>query len=304
MPELPEVQTTVDGLNKTVKGRKIIDVWTDYKSSHKMHSQSIKSPAYFKQFKKKIIGAKIVKAERRAKNILIKLSNNETILIHMKMTGHLMYGKYSYEKKGNTWKAADKGPLTDPFNQFLHVVFSLDKGQLAFSDMRKFAKVSFIETGRLEESLHLKNLGPEPLDAKFTYPLFKERLLKKPKGKIKQALMDQSVISGIGNIYSDEILWRANVHPLSVVRKIPEANLKLIFKATKVTLFKGIDFGGDSTSDYRNIFGERGQFQANHNAYQMHKKKCKKPGCPGVLERITVGGRSAHYCPVHQTLFS
>jgi formamidopyrimidine-DNA glycosylase len=304
MPELPEVQTTVNGINQTVKGRKIIDVWTDYKSAHKMHSRSIKNVNYFKEFKKKIVGAKIVEAKRRAKNILISLSNNETVLIHMKMTGHLMYGAYTYDKKTNKWHSAEKGPLEDSFNQFLHVVFTLDNNKhLAFSDMRKFAKVSYIETSDVEKSFHLEHLGPEPLDKKFIYKDFKVRLLLRPKGKIKQVLMNQSVIAGIGNIYSDEILWLADVHPLSIVVKIPEKNFKLMFTAMKKTLEKGIDFGGDSTSDYRNIKGERGKFQATHNAYQMNKKPCKRHGCKGILERIMVGGRSAHFCPVHQKLF-
>jgi formamidopyrimidine-DNA glycosylase len=279
MPELPEVQTTVNGLNQTVKGRKIVDVWTDYKSSLKMHLHSIKNPAYFKNFKKKIIGTKIVGAKRRAKNILIELSNKEIILVHMKMTGHFVYDP-------------------KPNYPFVHLVFSLDNGKkLVFSDMRKFAKVMLLEKDGLE------HLGPEPLDKSFKFENFKLRILMRPKGKIKQVLLDQSLIAGIGNIYSDEILWLANVHPLSIVNKIPEQNLKLMFEAMKKTLAKGIDFGGDSTSDYRNIKGERGKFQATHNAYQMNKKRCKKRGCQGILERMVVGGRSAHFCPVHQKIF-
>lgn len=279
MPELPEVQTTVDGLNRTVKGRKIIGVWTDYKSPYKHYAESIKNPKYFQSFKKKIVGAKILGAKRRAKNILINLSNNKTILVHMKMTGHFVYDP-------------------KPNYPFVHLSFDLDnKKKLVFSDMRKFAKVTLLPEKSLE------NLGLEPLDKHFTYKDFKTRLFLKPKGKIKQVLLDQSVVVGIGNIYSDEILWLANVHPLSIVKKIPEENLKLAFKAMKKTLEKGIDFGGDSTSDYRNIKGERGRFQATHNAYQMNKKPCKKRGCKGILERIVVGGRSAHFCPVHQTLF-
>ncbi len=305
MPELPEVQTTVNGLNKTIRGLVISDVWTDYRSSHKMHSQSIKDAPYFRKFKKKTVGARIVKARRRAKNILIDLHNSETILIHMKMTGHLMYGSYTFDKKTKKWITKSKGPLQDPFNQFIHFVVTFKNGkQLVFSDMRKFAKVSLIETADHDESVHLKGLGPEPLDKDFDFKLFYTRLAKKPKGKIKQVLMDQSVIAGVGNIYSDEILWLSNVHPLSTVDKIPLPNLTRIFTTMKTTLKKGIDFGGDSTSDYRNIKGEPGKFQATHNAYQMHKKKCKKRGCPGTLERIVVGGRSAHFCPVHQILYS
>jgi formamidopyrimidine-DNA glycosylase len=285
MPELPEVQTTVDGLNKTVKGRTIVDVWTDYKSPYKHYAQSIKNQKYFQSFKKKIIGAKILGAKRRAKNILINLSNNETILVHMKMTGHFVYDP-------------------KPKYPFVHLIFDLDNAKrLVFSDMRKFAKIALIETADIEKSLHLEHLGPEPLDKKFTYSEFRNRLLLKPKGKIKQVLLDQTVIAGIGNIYSDEILWLAGVHPVSIVAKIPEKNTKLMFEAMKKTLEKGIDFGGDSTSDYRNIKGERGKFQAVHNAYQMNKKPCKKRGCKGILERMMVGGRSAHFCPVHQKLF-
>lgn len=318
MPELPEVQTTVNGINKTVKGLKIVDVWTDYSGSSphfakawtghgKMHAQSIRSPLYFKKFKKKVVGSKIKGARRRAKNILIDLSNNETILIHMKMTGHIMYGEYKFDRRvppNGGWRAIKLGPLQDPYNQFIHFVLIFENGkQLVFSDVRKFAKVSLIETKNHDESIHLAHLGPEPLDKNFTYEKFKERLLKRPNGKIKSVLMDQTLISGIGNIYSDEMLWLSNVHPLSVVSKIPEANLKLMYNAMKEVLLKGIDFGGDSTSDYRNIKGERGTFQATHNAYQMNKKKCKKRGCTGTLERIIVGGRSAHFCPVHQRVY-
>jgi formamidopyrimidine-DNA glycosylase len=280
MPELPEVQTTVNGLNRTVKGRKIVTVWTDYKSAHKMHAESIKNPKYFQKFKKKVSGQKILGAKRRAKNILISLANGETILVHMKMTGHFVYD-------------AEKD------YPYIHLVFTLDNGKrLIFSDLRKFAKVALLNDS------HLANLGPEPLDKNFNYKVFRERLLKRPNGKIKQVLLDQSLVAGIGNIYSDEILWRASVHPLSKVEKIPETNFKAMFKATRETLKKGIDFGGDSTSDYRNIEGKPGRFQATHRAYQRTKEKCSKPGCRGRIERLVIGARSAHFCSVHQTLYS
>ena len=169
--------------------------------------------------------------------------------------------------------------------------------------MRKFAKVTLLSTKEIHDSVHLKDLGPDPLDKKFTYAAFKSQLLKRSNGKIKTVLMDQSLIAGIGNIYSDEILWRASVHPLSMVSKIPEKNLKEMFKAMKEVLSKGIRFGGDSMSDYRNIEGERGKFQDHHKAYKRNKKPCLKKGCKGILERVVVGTRSAHFCPVHQELY-
>ncbi len=295
MPELPEVQTTVNGLNRTVKGRKILDVWTDYGSKiynsrfSIFNKNQIKNSKYFKEFKKKIVGARILKARRRGKNVLIDLNNHETILVHMKMTGHFFY---------NPPKNAS----------FIHFDLTLDnKKHLAFSDMRKFAKITLIPTDKLDESLHVLHLGPESLDKKFTFEIFKEGLLKKPKGKIKTVLMDQEIIVGIGNIYSDEILWRTSVHPLSIVQAIPEnppaGGLKEMFKAMKETLKKGIDFGGDSMFDYRNINGEKGKFQDYHRAYQRTGLKCLKPGCKGIIKRIVVGTRSAHFCPVHQKLF-
>lgn len=285
MPELPEVQTTVDGINKTVLNRTIIGVTTTYKSSFYKGKDEIKDPEFFKKFSKRVIGQKILKAERRAKNILIHLSKGDTILAHMKMTGYFFYN-----------------PPTEA--QFIRLVFDLDNGdKLALSDMRRFAKITIIKTSELVNSAHLANIGPEPLGKNFQFSIFKSQLMKRPNGKIKQVLMDPSVIAGIGNIYSDEILWRADIHPLSLIKSIPDKNLELAFKAMKEVLKKGIDFGGDSMSDYRNIEGKKGKFQDHHHAYRKHKTSCSKRGCKGTLERVVVGARSAHFCPVHQTLF-
>ncbi len=285
MPELPEVQTTVNGINATVRGRKIVDIWTDYKSKHKMHHGSIKDERFYKEFCKKVVGQKILRAERRAKNVLIYISGGHTLLIHMKMTGHFVYDRPNY-----------------PFVRFS---MKLDNGKvLALSDMRRFAKVTIIDTKDLDKSLHLENIGPEPLEKNFDYKKFKERVSKRPNGKIKQVLLDQSVVAGIGNIYSDEILWRASVHPASIVGKIPEKNFKEMFKAMKETLKRGIDFGGDSMSDYRNIKGERGKFQEHHEAYRRTGKPCRKRSCSGTISRMVIGGRSAHFCSKHQKLYA
>ena len=306
MPELPEVQTTVNGLNQHVVGLKIVDVWTDYRSVSHIGKDNIKDKIFFTSFKKKILGKKIAGASRRAKNVLIHLSSGSTILIHMKMTGHIMYGRYKFDKKKtkDPWTPVDEGPLKDPFNKFIRLAFTLsDKKQLVLSDMRRFAKVTLIESKNLEESPHLKGIGPEPLTKKFTYEVFKKQIRNRPSGRIKNVLMDQTLIAGIGNIYSDEALFRSNIHPESRVAKIPEKNLKLLYPAIKEVLKKGLDFGGDSTSDYRNLKGERGRFQAEHKVYRRKGKPCPKTGCKGIIVRKVVGGRSAHFCPVHQKLF-
>jgi formamidopyrimidine-DNA glycosylase len=305
MPELPEVQTTVDGLNRVAKGKKIVDVWTDLAvklPTLPHHHITIKSRSFFAAFKKLVIGATIKKAERRAKNILIHLSNGQSIWIHMKMTGHMMYGSYVYDTKTKTWKPDPKeknDALRDPFNKFLHTVFTLSNAkQLVLSDMRKFAKVTIIATKDIP--VVLSELGPEPLEKSFSAKDFRDRLLKRPNRPVKEVLLDQSIISGIGNIYSDEMLWLAGIHPLRKVSDIRSTEMKKLYASMKLVLLKGIDFGGDSTSDYRDIHGNKGAFQANHNAYRMTGKKCKKKGCTGSIVRIAFGGRGAHFCPVHQ----
>jgi formamidopyrimidine-DNA glycosylase len=309
MPELPEVQTTVNGISKVAVGKKITNVWTDYNSLFHAAKDNIKNPKYFQKFKKEVVGTKIIGASRRAKNVLIHLSSKQTILLHMKMTGHVMYGKYQFNKQTrDPWTPVEKNnknykALSDPFNKWIHFVIELnDKHQLVLSDMRKFAKVTLLPTDKIEESNDLRHLGPEPLDSQFTLNIFKERIYKKPNGKIKTVLMDQTLIAGVGNIYSDEVLWRAGIHPEERVSNISDKAFKVMFEATQATLRKGIDFGGDSMSDYRNIDGERGQFQEHHQAYRRTGKPCKKPGCKGTIIRKVVGGRSAHFCDTHQKL--
>lgn len=315
MPELPEVETTTKGLRKTILGLVIKNVWTDLATKDKRQRDSIASPDFFKIFRKEVVGKKILSVKRRAKNILINISGGKTILVHMKMTGHLLYGKYVKHRVFDkiSWLPSGNGPLSDPYNRFIHVVFTLTspppppyQGEgivthLAFSDARKFGKITLLETETMHESKHLKNIGPEPLDKQFTIKNFKLRILKKPNGKIKTTLMDQSVIAGIGNIYSDEILWRASVNPERKVCDIKENELKKIFKAIKEILAKGINFGGDSMSDYRNIHGLPGKFQLHHQAYRRTGEKCGKKDCNGIIKRKIIGGRSAHFCLRHQS---
>jgi len=316
MPELPEVHTTVTILNTLISGKKIESAWSNYDSPHYVGKENIKDVLYFSYFKKQISGKDITSVYRRGKNILInlsgdtvsrsslthkKLGDNPTILIHMKMTGHLLFGKYSYTKKENVWLAQDEGPLQDPFNQFIHFTLSFFDGTtLAFSDMRKFATVKLLkDEGAVQHEL--KKLGPEPLDPTYDWQSFKENLLCRPRQKIKTALMDQSLIVGIGNIYSDEMLWSSSIHPERTVASLSDIDFKNLLRNGKKVLEKGIDFGGDSMSDYRNPYGLPGDFQKKHNAYRRTGESCKKRGCDGTMLRKVVGGRSAHFCSKHQT---
>lgn len=287
MPELPEVETTVRGLRRTILGLTIKDVWTNLATKDKRQRDAVANTEYFKVFKKNVKNKKIKSIERQAKNILINLSDNKTILIHMKMTGHLLFNNK---------------------DKFVHVIFSLsNKNYLVFSDMRKFGKITLLDSegngtsyGAGTKTSYLAHLGPEPLGKDFTWQKLKERLRKKPNGKIKTVLMDQTIIAGIGNIYSDEILWQAGIHPERKISKIKETELKEIFKAMQKILLKSIKFGGDSMSDYINISGEKGKFQLHHEAYRRTGEKCRKNGCKGIIKRKMINGRSAHFCSIHQ----
>lgn len=303
MPELPEVHTTVTGLRKNIVGLRISDVWTDYNSPYFKGSNTIKDPIFYKKFKGITIGKKIISVERRAKNILIELENEIIVLIHLKMTGHLLYGEYIFDKskKNDPWEAVYPESLRDPFNSHVHLVFSLsNKKYLALSDTRTFAKVTFFHKKELLSTPHLEHLGPEPISDNFSFKEFSVRIRSKNSGKIKLILMDQTVIAGIGNIYADETLWQAGIHPLRDISTLSSMELHRIYNSMRMLLNKSISLGGDSMSDYRNIDGERGGFQKHHNAYKRKGLECMKKGCKGIIKRIVVGGRGTHFCDMHQ----
>jgi len=166
MPELPEVETIVRDLRMKVLKRAFIDVWADTE-------KIIKRPKKFEEFREKIKGKKILKVKRRAKNIIFELSDNLILLIHQKLTGHLMYGKW--QMKDNKWEPENSEILKDRVNTYIHLLFFLDNGlMLALSDLRKFAKVELWEKEEFYSSLDFKSLGPEPLDKSFTFDKFKE----------------------------------------------------------------------------------------------------------------------------------
>jgi len=290
MPELPEVETTVRGLKSRVLNRTFVDAWTDF-------PKMVKRPEGFDEFKKGILGKKIENVRRRAKNILIDLSGGKVLLIHQKLTGHLLVGEW--KRADGKWRPTGKGPLSDSVNSFIHLIFWLDKGMLALSDLRKFAKVELWDRKELEESKEFKKIGPEPLDESFGFKEFKNILAGK-KGKIKQVLMDPNVIAGIGNIYSDEILFRAKVHPLKNVFKLKKGELKEIYKTMKDVLPKAIKLEGESFSDFRKVDGSKGFFDKERKVYRKEGENC--PNCGNMIKRIKTGSRSAHFCPSCQKL--
>lgn len=288
MPELPEVQTTVNGLIKKVIGSKIIDVWTDTPKLIKELS--------FPDFKKNIKNSKVETILRKGKNIILRLDKNRALLIHQKMTGHLLYGRW--KQKNQKWEPVSDGPLSDPMNRFIHLIFFLQNGDmLALSDLRKFAKIIFNSQESILNLPEIRKLGPDALEV--TFKEFKERI-KNKKGKIKQVLMNQEIVSGIGNIYSDEILFGAKINPFKETDKLTEQELKKIFGSTKKILKNAIRLHGESFSDYRTLEGKKGNFDKERKVYRRGGEECFK--CGENITREKIGGRSAHFCPKCQKL--
>ena len=279
MPELPEVQTTVSGLKSKVLNRTFVDVWTDTEKLFKNMS--------FGDFRKEIKNKKIKDIRRRGKNLIFELSEEYFLLVHLKMTGHFLYDECP--------PAGGQGQ-EDSMNRFIRARFFLDNDKvLALSDLRKFAKIELLKKEELDKELEL--LGPEPLEKDFTFEKFK-KVLK--KGKIKQILMNQNIFVGVGNIYADEILWQAEVHPEKNVLDLSERELKKIYLATKDILLEALKFGGTSTSDYRNIEGGRGTFEKKLKAYQRQGQKCFR--CGTIIKRKKIAQRGTHFCPTCQKL--
>lgn len=305
MPELPEVETIVRGLNRKIRGRRIVDLWTDWPKYFKL-------PVGEKSFRRHIVGRKISGVERRGKNVLIHLSDDHLLLIHQKMSGHLMVGRWEKANKqkinilGDGW--ADQqwlprfpgGAAADPKNRFIRLIFFLDNGEMiALSDLRRFAKALCGSREVIFNLPDLKNLGPEPLARDFNFSGF-ERLFGGKRGRLKQVLMDPAFIAGIGNIYADEILWVAKIHPLARVEKLKKETLRKIYLAMRFVLKKALKLRGASIDDYRDAFGRRGGYDKVRYVYQREDEPC--PRCGTKIQRIKIGGRSACFCPRCQRL--
>ncbi|MBM3206391.1 MAG: bifunctional DNA-formamidopyrimidine glycosylase/DNA-(apurinic or apyrimidinic site) lyase [Candidatus Staskawiczbacteria bacterium] len=291
MPELPEVQTTVNGLQKKVLNRAFIDVWSDWK-------KLVKKPKDFELFKRELKGKKIKRVWRRAKNVILELSDGYSLLIHQKMTGHLMVSRWSINN-GN-WRSIEKGPIEDKINTFLHLIFFLDnKDMIALSDVRKFAKIELHKTDEFLNSKEFLKLGPEPLEKSFTFDKFK-KCLKGKRGRVKIVLMKPEVIAGIGNIYASEALWWSKIHPEKDVSKLSEKELKNLYISIQKVLNWGIDLGGESFSDYRDVDGKKGNFTKERRVYKREGQNCQR--CSTSIKRMQFGGRSAFFCPKCQKI--
>lgn len=288
MPELPEVQTIVDDLNKKIKGDIIVDFESEWKKAIKSGS--------FNDFKKGIIGRNIVGARRIGKNIFIDLSGGKTIYIHLKMTGHLLVKS----NVKNQISKKEKSHFDEKVNQYIRHKFHLkdkddNKKTLEFSDLRKFGKIALKDTTDIKRMPGIIDLGIDVMHNGFTLEKFKEILEKKKKSVIGNVVMDQSLMAGIGNIYRSEILFKSGVSPDRRVGELNSDEIELIYENIVNVMKEAIKYRGTSDSDYRDTSGAPGEMHKHLMVYNREGEKCLK--CGTIIEREKLGQRSVFICP-------
>lgn len=276
MPELPEVETVRRTLHHALQGRRILEV------TRIAWERTIAAPTV-DLFKQALHNRAILDVDRRAKYIIIRLDHDEALVVHLRMTGQLM--------------VVDADTIPD---QHTHVVFQLDNGQqLTFRDMRKFGRIWLLDGGELE--MLDRKLGPEPLDDTLTLAAF-GTLLRRRKGRLKPLLLDQKLLAGLGNIYVDEALWIAKLHPLQLAGDLDEPQIEALYTAIKQVLTNAITNRGTTFADYRDGWGSEGSNQNFLRVYGRKGEPCPRCGTP--IERITVGQRGTHFCPHCQKIQS
>lgn len=283
MPELPEVQTVVSDLEKKVLGKVIVDFQSGWKKQVR---------PTFAKFKKGVLGKKIISSRRIGKHIILDLSSGDSIVIHLKMTGHLLF-------KDKTLGARSAKYFEDRVNGYVRHCFEFGGGsRLEFSDMRKFGWLALVKTDEVEKTKEIYSLGMDALDKKLDFKKFSELLDKKPNAKIGILLLDQKWIAGIGNIYRSEILFDAKVHPEKLVKDLNLVERKKIYKAMREILRKAVKLRGTSDVDYRDTAGKKGSFQNFLKVYGREALDCV--GCRGKVVKKKIGQRSVFFCPLCQ----
>ena len=273
------------GLKKAIVGKTIAGV-------------EIRVPKLFHGDKNDIIGKKVKDVDRRAKQIIIDVEGDNDLLIHLKMTGQLIYREMRDGKLEMNGQTAGGHPSKDwtaklP-NNTTHVIFDLSDGsKLFFNDLRRFGWIKVFNSEELKGKLS-EELGPEPFDSEFTAKKLAEIIAKKPRWNIKKILTDQSLISGIGNIYADEALFWAGILPTRIASMIKYDEVIRLHKSIIKALEIGLKYGGSSENTYYKIDGTKGQAQEHFQVYSRGGEKCSS--CGGTIKKIRLNGRGTHFC--------
>jgi formamidopyrimidine-DNA glycosylase len=288
MPELPEVETVRRGLNKLIVGRTFTSVEHDTPKSFP------NAPADVRKF---LIGGKVVNVHRRAKVLLIDLSTSYTLVIHLKMTGQLVFrGEVTFGAGHPNDSLV--GELPD---RSTRISFTFDDGShLYFNDQRKFGWVKLIATLEVPNIDFMKKVGPEPLDVSFTAEDFTVCFARRARTSIKAALLDQTVIAGVGNIYADESLWGAKIHPKRLVESLKPEEFKTLYEELRFVMNLAIEKGGSTDKNYVNAEGKRGSYMDFARVFRREGKPC--PRCGTTIIKFRTAGRGTHICPYCQQL--
>lgn len=288
MPELPEVTTIVRELNRAVRGKVIRDVWTD--------SPKLIRPLSPAAFRRRLRGMRFGRFRRRAKFILAELTRPASgrradfLLWHMGMTGHPLYRDPKAEVRSRKRRTA----MADPMNRHVRLTFHFSDGTcLEYADVRKFGKVEAVRAVDLPYHPQLVKLGPDALELAEDPQMLCERL-KTRKKAVKVALLDQEVLAGVGNIYADEVLWKARIHPLLPTRRLTAGHCRALARALYAVLNAAIRAQGTSIDDYRRLSGTKGNYSDFLKAYRQTGLPCSR--CGTLIRRLVVGGRGTHVC--------
>lgn len=345
MPELPEVETIRVGLQRLMVGKVVRD-------THNYNSEKSfpNAPADVARF---VLGATVTEVKRRAKMLLIELSSEYTLTVHLKMTGQLVFIGPCVTKSDGSASASDSlgangqsvlprfagkaksladanpsdfvQPLSLTSNiQHLqssrwggghpndsligvlpdnttreHIDFT-DGSRLYFNDLRKFGYMKLVPTSLVSELPFMQKVGPEPLEDDFTGDVLFERLQRRKNTSIKAAILDQSVLAGVGNIYADESLWMAKIHPKTLVKNLPKSKIQNLSSAIKSVMNLSLEHGGSTDKNYVDAEGKKGSYLKFANVFRLEGQPC--PRCGTTIEKIRVAGRGTHVCPVCQKI--
>jgi formamidopyrimidine-DNA glycosylase len=270
VPELPEVETIKREFDNILIGRRIDSI-------------EVRTPVVLdippEQFVQRVEDARFKEVNRRAKYLVINLSNGFTLIFHLKISGQLLHV-----------------PPTRPIDEHTHVIFTLDDGnQLRLRDVNSFALIWVLKTSGVTSFFAHRKLGPEPLNPSFSYESFRALIKRHPRAMIKPLLINQHFVAGIGSIYADEILFYARVHPARRVSNLSEGEIHNIYEGMRKILPEAITHHGTTTRFYLDLKGQRGEHQNYLKVHAKTGKPCE--GCPGVVERIEVSGRGTYLCP-------
>jgi formamidopyrimidine-DNA glycosylase len=289
MPELPEVETVKRGLLKLIVGRKLVNATTDNPKSFQANQNDV--DAFLNR-------SNVIDVRRRAKVLMIDLSTGYSLVIHLKMTGQVIF-------VGDSERFAAGHPNDSLINKLpdksTRITFVFEDGsQLFFNDQRKFGWVKLMPTAEIMNLSFMQKVGPEPLESHFTLEQFKTRFIRRPRTNIKAALLDQSVIAGVGNIYADEALWGARLHPRRLVGSLSDDDYENLYNDVRAVMMLSIEKGGSTNRNYVDAEGKKGSYMDFARVFRREGLLC--PRCGDEIVKMRVAGRGTHICPSCQVI--